>query len=298
MFLKGRSCRSGKSDSVVKHEASDFHNLASRRQSAVGESLAEKAQQTLNAAAYEKMRVLFNIVHSLAKNNRPMSDFIFQRKLHEVNAQMSLGVTYNSVTEATYFLGYIALEAFQKLAETVNDSKFVSLTGDDSTDVSATEQSLWFVRTVKQGHIQVHLLGSTALEKADAEGIVNGLRNVVKQNLDCSLDKLMQKVASTTTDGASVMLGKKSGVCVRLRELCPGGSMLILHCMAHRLELAYKDACKGISLYAKGLHPLAVALYYFYMNSPLNRANLRRASNVLDSEVQHINVRGSKGMLK
>ena len=206
MFLKGRSCRSGKSDSVVKHEASDFHNLASRRQSAVGESLAEKAQQTLNAAAYEKMRVLFNIVHSLAKNNRPMSDFIFQRKLHEVNAQMSLGVTYNSVTEATYFLGYIALEAFQKLAETVNDSKFVSLTGDDSTDVSATEQSLWFVRTVKQGHIQVHLLGSTALEKADAEGIVNGLRNVVKQNLDCSLDKLMQKVASTTTDGASVML--------------------------------------------------------------------------------------------
>ena len=66
--------------------------------------------------------------------------------------------------------------------------------------------------------------------------------------------------------------------------------------MAHRLELAYGDACKTLPLYDKAVKTLGVGLFYFYMNSPLNRANLRRAAALLDDagdDVQHINIQSS-----
>lgn len=46
-----------------------------------------------------------------------------------------------------------------------------------------------------------------------------------------------------TCDGASVMLGKKTGVAKRLKQLFP--LLFIWHCMAHRLELSVGNAVKG-----------------------------------------------------
>lgn len=46
-------------------------------------------------------------------------------------------------------------------------------------------------------------------------------------------------------------LGKRSGVAAHLREENP--EIVIIHCLAHRLELAFKDAIKQIGnrLYEK-----------------------------------------------
>ena len=76
-------------------------------------------------------------------------------------------------------------------------------------------------------------------------------------------------------DGASVMLGSKAGVGALLRREQP--SVISIHCMAHRLELALKDASKNIKLYDKTVNVLAMGLYYFYHNSALNRAMLVRS---------------------
>ena len=101
------------------------------------------------------------------------------------------------------------------------------------------------------------------------------------------------KVVSCTTDGASVMMGKISGVTVKIRMDQP--CMITVHCKSHRLELAYGDACKGIQLYDKTVRTLATGLFYFYAKSPLHRTNLKRAAAALDnSTVQHINIRSSR----
>ena len=42
------------------------------------------------------------------------------------------------------------------------------------------------------------------------------------------------------SDGASNMTGRNSGLAVRLRERFP--EMFSVHCLCHRLELAFKDA--------------------------------------------------------
>jgi hypothetical protein len=63
--------------------------------------------------------------------------------------------------------------------------------------------------------------------------------------------------------------------------------------MAHRLELAYKDSCKEMSLYQKAISTLAMGLYYFYQSSPLNRTNLRRAAAVFSRETSQEDVQES-----
>ena len=45
------------------------------------------------------------------------------------------------------------------------------------------------------------------------------------------------------SDGASVMLGKKSGVATRLKARFP--QLMTWHCLNHRLELAVNDAVKS-----------------------------------------------------
>jgi hypothetical protein len=87
-----------------------------------------------------------------------------------------------------------------------------------------------------------------------------------------------RKLVGFGSDGASVNIGKKSGVITRLQELQP--LVQGIHCHAHRLELAYKDALKKDPLHLK-VESLLTGLYYFYRNSPLNRANLKRACDAL-----------------
>jgi hypothetical protein len=45
-----------------------------------------------------------------------------------------------------------------------------------------------------------------------------------------------------SADGASVMMGKNSGVSARLKSLSP--MLMENHCVVHRLNLAFKDADK------------------------------------------------------
>ena len=130
-------------------------------------------------------------------------------------------------------------------------AKFLSKTEDDSTDISATEQSLWFARLVTEGTVRTEFLGCVFIHKTNAEGIVASLDKTLENNLFMPFDTLMNKVASVTIDGANVMVGKSPGENVRLQKYSPW--ILILHCMAHRLELAYKDTSNNIILYQKAV---------------------------------------------
>ena len=64
-----------------------------------------------------------------------------------------------------------------------------------------------------------------------------------------------------------------NGVTEKLRDDLDRPFILGVHCSAHRLELAFKEACKSIPLYTK-ISQLMENLYLFYRNSSLNRSNL------------------------
>ena len=255
------------------------------RNKPITSSQAGKAKQALQKDVMGKLDKLFRIVHALAYNNRPLNDYIWQVSLMAAGPNgFRLGQQYVNYSAAYEFLKYICKDAFSVVRKHITDAPFISIMGDDSTDVASIEQSMWYFRMCDGGSISTFVLGNTALNKADAAGIVEGLKSVVEGNVEIDWQQFMSKVICCSTDGASVMMGKKSGVIARLKQHQP--LLIGIHCMPHRLELAYTKSSKAVPLYCKVIHTLAAGLYFFYANSPLNRANLKQAVSAVDHSAQ------------
>ena len=60
-----------------------------------------------------------------------------------------------------------------------------------------------------------------------------------------TLQVLSEKLICFACDGASVMLGSKSGVAARIHHVIPNA--IIWHCMNHRLELAVGNVIDEVS---------------------------------------------------
>jgi hypothetical protein len=87
----------------------------------------------------------------------------------------------------------------------------------------------------------------------------------------------MGKLVGFGSDGAANMMGKKTGLVTLMQHDHP--EMISVHCLAHRLELAFKGVFKGDKLYTQ-LSTLLLGLYYFYKNSPKQRKCLKRSMEV------------------
>ncbi|XP_062585604.1 zinc finger protein 862-like [Saccostrea cucullata] len=89
----------------------------------------------------------------------------------------------------------------------------------------------------------------------------------------------MPKIVGFGCDWASNMFGDKNGLVTLLKKDHP--EMIAVHCLAHRLELAFKDTFKADKLFVK-LTTLLLGLFYFYKNSPKQRKNLRKCMEVIN----------------
>ena len=132
------------------------------------------------------------------------------------------------------------------------------------------------MRCAVEGSVHSRFIGVTSVSRADAEHITKAVDDTVS-----TIDKQWKdKLVSIGSDGASVMTGKNTGVVVRLKGTLD--YVIGMHCMNHRLELAYKDAVVNqISDHHKPLDKLLKGLYTFYHKSPLNRSNLQQVGKDL-----------------
>lgn len=71
---------------------------------------------------------------------------------------------------------------------------------------------MWFTRTCRHGKLQMYFVGVQDTEKADANGIVNGLTGLVVRNLTLSSDCFLSKVVFLSCDGESLIVGCRNGV--------------------------------------------------------------------------------------
>jgi len=69
------------------------------------------------------------------------------------------------------------------------------------------------------------------------------------------------------------MTGSRYGLYALLKKEQP--SIVVIHCFAHRLELALRDAAKSNKLHEKVVTTLLMGLYYFYHKSAVNRSMLK-----------------------
>ena len=181
-----------------------------------------------------------------------------------------------------------------QLVDDISRAKCLGLLTDEVCDVSNKEQLVTFVKFVhpKTGKAKTAFLASSSLlensSSANAKTISDAL---VAQVEDAGIDK--RKLASFSSDGASVMTGKRNGVASRLRA---GNKTLInVHCICHRLALACGDANDTIS-YIKQVEKVLLQVWSFFDNSAKKSAAYAKA--VLAVKQLSVSNRGKKKLRK
>jgi len=96
---------------------------------------------------------------------------------------------------------------------------------------------------------------------------------------------LAEQLVGLCTDGASCMLGQFSGVAKLMKEKCP--LLHSIHCMAHRLELATKNAVDNVNEVSH-FRSFIDELYKIYSMSPKNQAELQCIADTLAIELMKV----------
>jgi hypothetical protein len=192
----------------------------------------------------------------------PFTDYPMLCDLDESKG-LDIGTQYRTDKKAAEFAHFIAKAENDKIAQGMKDVRFISAISDGSTDSSYQEAEIVFIRHCHNGEINVNFSLVKNIPKADADSI----SKVIMSGLKKFDDDYAKKIVACGTDGASVMLGSKSGAVQRIREACGRPWLIAVHCSGHKFELAYKDAVKKkINLYDK-ISIFLLNIYYFYRNS-------------------------------
>ena len=162
---------------------------------------------------------------------------------------------------------YIAENLKEGLKEKLNMRNFYSLLTDGFTDSAVNKKEAFYVLTFylnPEGSIiasvELNYFHLAETKTYDAESIANAIEESFKRVNICYLDKLV----GFGSDGTSVNRGSKEGIKTILQR--DNEWLTFGWCVAHRLELALKDAFNGTAF--DEIEELLLRLYYLYKKSP------------------------------
>ena len=126
-----------------------------------------------------------------------------------------------------------------------------------STDRSDTEKEDIFVKCLEDYYPTMKYLKIVEPESTKAEGILAAIDQLF---FEFDLANYKQKTVRFCSDGASVMIGAKKGVIQLMKTNGNADWIKEVWCLAHRLELAVKDAFK--STYMDRVIEMLISTYY------------------------------------
>ena len=260
---------------LKRHNESDGHKatIAKMKQVQSGESTATKTLHSLNKSQTTQLTNLFIIAHKLAVKGLPWKQFRDDvRTCSKTGA--NVGSSYRTEVKCREFVHYIAEETRLKLStDLAMSGTFFSITIDESTDSSVTEDMIMFIRSSHRCVISTDFVAITALEKADADSITAAIKSTVKNYTDIEGEDLKSKLVGLSCDGAAVLMGCRRGVATQLRSEIP--HLVVVHCLAHRLELCFKKVINASHF--SSVTTFLMDLYNMYHRSPLNIAGLNQS---------------------
>ena len=95
-------------------------------------------------------------------------------------------------------------------------------------------------------------------------------------------DSAFPTLVCANFDGASVMMGSKSGVATRIQQSFPW--VIPIHCVAQKLELGILDRVKAVK-YLSEFEAIVKTIYLFYHYFPTRRRELAKIATVLEEEL-------------
>ena len=271
---------------IGEHKLSASHTEAEKvkilaKCNILPEAVAEQEKELLTTTCN-----IFRTAYYLAKHDRPYLDHPGLVDLQKTNGS-DMGRILHSPTVCTDIVDHIAREMRAKLISSImTQKKPFSVLIDESTSLGAKSCLIIYIRSCvgDSNDPLTFFLDIVELTDTTAAGILDALLGCLTKH-GLTEDFLSQFWLGIGTDGASVMLGKRGGLCTKLKEKYP--NLLTWHCFNHRLELAVHDAVKACTQ-VNHFKIFMQKLYSLYSMSPKNRRALQQCAAEVGSELLKI----------
>ena len=248
---------------------------------------------TLSDEELKKVRKKFDVAYFVATEQLAFRKYP-QICALEMKHGVDLGSSYLNEKSCREFVHYLAESKQQDLNTTLSKAMFFSLMMDGSTDSSNADNELLLVLWCdiddedERIHTRISYLSVHKPPHTTAAGLFQsleyglqclGIQSVSKE--ECS------KLVGLATDGASANIAANGLKGLVEKEL---DWIFWMWCLAHRLELALKDALHGTTFDL--LDEMLLRLYYLYEKSPKKCAELETIVDDL-KEAFHLNDEGA-----
>ena len=228
-----------------------------------------KALNTLSEDERERLKVKFDIAYFVATEKLPYTKY---PKICELEARhgVKIGTSYRHENAGKDFMHYIAEAKRQDLVQKVTKAKFFSLLLDGSTDKGNIDNEILLVvwcdpdGTDEKVHTRMDYFAVSRPQSVKADGLFQVLEEGLQRLgiKEVSADEC-KKLVGVGTDGAASNIAAAGLKGLVERRL---DCFLWMWCLAHRLELAVKDALKGTRFDL--IDEMLLRLYYLYEKSP------------------------------
>lgn len=197
------------------------------------------------------------------KKYSSMCNFLKVQECQKIQ-DLSVGdnATYTSRSSGEEFQACVAEAIHSDIIEKIKNADMFSVLVDESTDISISKQMVVYVRVVDpEFNPHTYFLENITIDnpKSDAAVLFQAIEKCIG---DKGLN--INQVKGFGSDGASVMVGRHSGVATRVKHKSP--HCVSIHCMAHRFNLATCQASKNIT-FMKDFEKTLSDLYYYFGGS-------------------------------
>lgn len=252
------------SNSFQAHESSQLHQdscvkLQLQDQVPIHALLCSAARQA-HQTAQKALDIIFSSIKFLARQGFPLQgddnrdgafyQLVRERSRHfpDVDAWVNRRDNWMSDTVQNEILQQYAHAIQRSIVEEAQQSEFLGIIADGTTDVSGNEQFAVTLQYVLPGDLSSKNMFIGFYNSPESTG--ETLHKVIL-DIFCRLNIQIDRVQGYCFDGASNMSGSFQGVQARLKTTCPYG--LYLHCSNHSLDLCLQEVAREVPLVAEAL---------------------------------------------
>ena len=153
----------------------------------------------------------------------------------------------------------------------IDNSQFLAVMMDETSDVSRAEQSAVSVHLINEGEVEEHLLGMIKCSKdTSADALTTILLNTL-EDYQITPENGGKNLIGQSNDDAATMSGELSGVQKQIQDLFPAA--FYNHCVAHRISLCASQSANKIPKVAKFFDTVD-KLIRFFRSSPKRTSQL------------------------